>query len=177
MIVDILQHTPAWVFVLFVALVAVGFRLMRPVAMSRARVTVLPVVMAALALSSLAQGFGLASAAAAAWVAVVSVFVAVGTAVAPRSDVQYSTGTKRFAVPGSAVPLLLMMTIFFTRYGVAVLLAIHPDLRAATGFGAVVGATYGLTSGAFALRALRIVRAMRSATPPSHRPVAERAVA
>ncbi len=175
MILAILAHTPAWVFVLFAALVALGVRLMRTSRLSLLRVAILPIAMGGLALFSLAQAFGLGSSAVAAWIALVVAFVVAGRLVAPRHDVQYSSDTRSFVVPGSVFPLLLMMTIFFTRYAVAVALAIHPDLRAVAGIGAAVGGVYGLTSGAFVLRALRIVRTMKRA--PSGAGIAAQATA
>ena len=58
--------------------------------------------------------------------------------------------------PGSAVPLALMMGIFFTKYAVGVLLAMHPELRHQMGFALGISALYGGFSGIFAARALRL---------------------
>ena len=65
-------------------------------------------------------------------------------------------------VTGSVVPLALMMGIFFTKYVVAVQLAMHPHLAHQTDVALVVGSLYGAFSGIFAARGIRLwMRALR----------------
>jgi hypothetical protein len=54
------------------------------------------------------------------------------------------------------VPLLLMMGIFFTKYGVGVTLALHPGMRHDASFALAIPVLYGVFSGVFAGRAVRL---------------------
>ena len=156
MIIDILRHTPAWVLAVFVGLVVLGLRQTRARLVSLALIVALSTAMALWSVSSLVTGVGID--ALVAW----SVFEAtcIGAAVwlGPRSDVQYSPATRTFAVPGSWIPLTLMMAIFFTRYATGVLVALHPAFAGTLAFDLFVGSVSGLVSGAFAARAVRIGR-------------------
>jgi hypothetical protein len=82
---------------------------------------------------------------------------------------RFDPATRTFHLPGSAVPLALFMGIFFTKYVVGVLLAMHPDLARHTGFALGIGTLYGAFSGIFAARSLRLwklaIREDREALP------------
>jgi hypothetical protein len=166
MLLEILKRTPPWVFVLFAALVAFGVLQSRTREVTLARVTVLPIVLIGLSLSGLWSTFGangIAAFAIAAWLtAVASAVLLNGLAKWPRKVI-YTAATRSFLVEGSWLPLAVMMVIFFTRYAVNVTLAMQPGLAASSWLAAGVGAAYGLMSGAFLARALRILNSARSA--------------
>jgi hypothetical protein len=61
-------------------------------------------------------------------------------------------------MPGSVVPLLLILGIFMTKWLVGVQLAIVPRLAADVGFALPVAALYGVFTGLFAGRAARLWR-------------------
>jgi hypothetical protein len=153
----ILSRTPPWVFVLFAALLFFGALQSRTRQVGLARVTVLPVALIVLALTSIWSTFGGNFLAIVSWIAAVGLAVLLnGLAKWPRK-VAYTATTRSFLVEGSWTPLAAMMIMFFMRYAVAVSLAIHPELRAAPWLAPGVGFAYGLTSGAFLARALRIL--------------------
>jgi len=156
MILDILRHTPTWVFAVLVALVLLGLRQTRARRVPFAMLVALPCAMGLWSVSSLLQGFG--GFALVAWIVLQAACVGIALALGARADVQYSPADRRFAVPGSWIPLALMMVIFFTRYAIGVLVAMHPALPGTTVFDLVVGSVCGLSSGAFVARALRIGR-------------------
>lgn len=158
MIIDILHHTPVWVFAVFAVLVYVGLQRVRSGEIPRGQLLTVPIAMAGFSLFGLCQSFGDGLVPVVAWGSVYAAALAAAWVLPPRTGVQYSAASKRFRVPGSWLPLALMMTIFFTRYVVAVLLAMHPSLHRETWFVAAVGAAYGLSSGCFAARALMIWR-------------------
>ena len=93
-----------------------------------------------------------------AWVAV----VVIGLAWVPSRRVAYDASTAHFTVPGSWMPLALMMGIFFFKYAVAVVHAMKPGILETTTAVAVVAGTYGLFSGLFMARALRVLGVMKS---------------
>lgn len=162
MLLQILQRTPPWVFALFAVLVAFGILQSRTRQVSLARVTILPLVLIGLSLSGLWGTFGANVHAIAAWIAAVVAAVLLNRVVRWPRRVSYAAATRSFLVEGSWLPLAVMMIIFFTRYAVTVTLAIRPGLAATTWLPVVVGAAYGLMSGAFLARALRILGARRA---------------
>jgi len=68
----------------------------------------------------------------------------------------WSSETGLLHVPGSWLPLVLMVALFLIKYGVGVTLAVNPAMAADTTFGAVCGLAYGSFSGLFAARALSL---------------------
>ncbi len=164
MIIDILRNTPAWVFLLFAALVYLGLRRLRPSDVPMRRLLVLPIAMTCFSLFGLWQTFGASLGAATAWNLVFAASLVAGWTLPTHPGVTYSAASRLVRVPGSWVPLALMMTIFFLRYIVAVLLALHPSLRFETPFIAGIAVLYGCSSGCFAARALLTWRGARNTT-------------
>jgi hypothetical protein len=158
MIVEILRHTPVWVFLILAALVYLGARRVRTSQIPARQLFVMPVAMAGLSLFGLYQAFGASPVAAATWILLFALLLATGWILPTNPGVQYSSATRRIHVPGSWLPLALMLTIFFLRYVIAVSLAMHPSLRIETPFVAGIGAVYGLSAGCFAARALMTLR-------------------
>lgn len=164
MILSILQHTPLWVFVLFGLLAALGLRQTAPSRIPLARLVDMPAAMGGLSLYTLLQAFAFQWLPIAAWAVVFASVIAIARSRGPRTDVQYSIESRSFLVPGSWLPLTLMMTIFLIKYATSVLLAIDPPLAQSDALVTSIGAVCGLSSGCFAARALRIWRT-RVTTP------------
>jgi len=158
MILSILQHTPIWLFALFGLLVALGLRQTAPSRIHVARLVALPVAMSFLSLYGLLQSFAFQWLPIAAWAVVFASVIAIARSRGPRTDVQYSIESRSFSVPGSWLPLALMMTIFLIKYATSVLLAIDPSIARSIAPVASIGAVCGLSSGCFAARALGIWR-------------------
>jgi hypothetical protein len=133
------------------------------------RVFALPLGMAAFSIFSLAAAFGSTPAPglAATWVLACTSLVGLGLWLRPQPPAAtgYHAASRHFDLPGSAVPLLLIVALFFTRYAVNVELALQPALAREAGFALQVAALYGAFSGLFALRAARLWRLARSAHP------------
>ncbi len=161
MLLEILTRTPVWVFVLFAALVFFGVAQSRTRQVTRVRVTILPLVLIGLSLSGLLGTFGANGLAVAAWVAAVLGAVLVNRFAKWPRNVSYAAATRSFRVEGSWLPLAVMMIIFFTRYAVTVTLAMRPELAATLWLPVAVSFAYGLMSGAFLARALRILGSAR----------------
>ncbi len=162
MMLSILQHTPVWVFALFAGLLVLGLHRMRAHETTAARLAILPVAMTLFSLFGLTQAFGPGIATIGPWAVALTAALGVGGMLPARDGVrdgvQYSSVTGKLHVPGSGLPLALMMTLFFLRYAVAVLIAMNPSLRQDALFVAGVAALYGLASGCFVARALRTWR-------------------
>lgn len=161
MLTLIISHTPTWVFALFAALLALGLSQLRTRTASRARVTAMPVAMLVLAVTGVVSAFGLGRDGLLALLVWATGAVLVGRRVASLQNpagTGYDPVLKQFALPGSAVPLVLIMGIFCTKYAVGVTLGFHPELAQHEAFALGVSGLYGVFSGIFAARALRLWR-------------------
>lgn len=158
----VLQHTPTWVWALLAGLVALGGSqaVTRTVTLRRTRW--LPLSMGALSLWGVAAAFGTA-AALAAW--------AIGGVVAAlwvqrrgsAGGARWSAANQSFRLPGSWVPLALILGIFGVKFGVGMNLALHPELRQTALFALGASLSYGVFSGIFAGRALVLWRLAQAA--------------
>lgn len=157
MTLQILQRTPPWVFALFAVLLVFGVLQSRPRAMGRTRVALMPAIFLPLSLWGVWNAFGPEPLAFGAWLAAVGTTVLLNRYFRVPRQVSYAPDTRLFRVAGSWLPLAMMMAIFFTRYAIAVVTAMQPALKGAPGFMATAGFAYGLMSGAFLARALRIL--------------------
>lgn len=158
MLIEILKRTPPWVFVLFFALLALGYFQSKSRTVSRAKVSMLPVAMIVLSFYGVFSAFGVAPIGLAFWVLGVVIAVGVGVTLAAPRGVTFSAETQSYCVPGSWLPLVFMMTIFFIKYVVGVILARQLPVVSETAFVGSVSLCYGLLSGIFLARAIVIWR-------------------
>ena len=158
MLIRILANTPPWVWGLLAALIALGVSQLFTRRAGMARIMILPVAMTALAVFGLLSAFGAAALALLLWCATAALAARWIARRPPPARTLYDAATRRFTLPGSALPLAIILGIFFTKYAVGVLLALQPGLAAQAGFAAGVAALYGLFSGVLAGRALRLWR-------------------
>lgn len=160
----ILKNTPTWVWGLLATLLALGFSQIATRRVSALRMGLMPVAMTGLSLwgtlSAFSQSplFGYVLLAWAAGAALVFALVATRAAV-PGAG--YDAATRSFTVPGSWLPLALILGIFLTKYAVGVATAMQPALRAEVAFAMPVAVLYGVFSGLFAGRTLGLLRLAR----------------
>ena len=171
MLLSIVRQTPTWVWALLAALLALGVSQMRTREASLPRVVLMPLGMAAYSVYGLASAFGGNPAGTlAAWL--LAALLVAGASLlwslqAP-AGVRYYAGEARFHLPGSSVPMLLILGIFFTKYIVGVELALQPALVHDNTFTLQIAALYGVFNGIFMARAARLWRLARNgATAPS----------
>lgn len=165
MLSQILAHTPIWVFALFVALIALGLIQLRGREINLQRASVLPLVMVVLSLAGTLSAFGAAPWPLLAWAAGLVLACSAVLALPMPAGIDFNATTQRFNLPGSTVPLALMMGIFFTKYVVGAALGMHPEFVQLPAFTAAASAAYGLFSGVFLGRALRLWRLASQAQP------------
>jgi Family of unknown function (DUF6622) len=151
-----IAHTPLWVWGLFAALIALGLSQARARTVSQSRLAIGPLAMVAYSLFGVVLAFGWSLAGVAIWAAGLAATVAAGWALKRPADVRYLPESRRFQVPGSWIPLALILVIFLVRYLLAVSMAIDPSLHQATGFAVGASLAYGLLGGIFPARALRV---------------------
>ena len=158
MIIEIVRRTPAWVFVLFIALLVLGWSQSRTRSVTRIRLSLLPFAMLVLSFCGVLSSFGTVSLGMLCWALGVGVAALSGLRVPAMKGVSYSSACRSFTIPGSWVPLSLMMAIFFIKYGVGVILARRLPIAFTQEFVGLISYCYGFFSGLFLARSLAVWR-------------------
>jgi hypothetical protein len=155
----IIANTPPWVLLLFIALLYRGYLQTKPHQVSARRLVTVPTVLVGFSFYSAYSAFGLNHIAAMAWGAG---FLSSLLWIYRRSSAEaarFDAALQTYAVPGSWLPFVLMMAMFFTKYAVTVSLIREPALHDSAIFILLTSLVFGALSGAFAGRALRALRA------------------
>ena len=164
----IVQRTPLWVWGLLIGLVALGLSQWRDRQIGLRR-TVLPSLgLALFGLFSLAgdlRGTLWMAPALPVWLLGVVAVWSVGARHPLQPGTRYDPATRCFHLPGSALPLLTILAIFFMKYAVGVELAMQPGLRHGAGFSLSLAALYGALCGLFSMRPLKLWRLARQHIP------------
>jgi hypothetical protein len=158
MIIEILSHIPRWVFALFFGLLYYGYMQTKTREISVTRLVIMPVAMLALSFSGVWNTFGASILAIGCWFGAYALGAATAVSWVNVKGVKYSAETRLFTLPGSWLPLALMMAIFFTKFVVGMNLAQHPEFLEQTRFIAIAGMAFGIFSGMFLGRMLKIAR-------------------
>ena len=164
---QILAHTPSWVWAVLFALLWWGLAQTAPRRTRLHRVIVLPLAMTSLSLYGTLSVFGAVPASWLMWLGAGLITLVWVASSGPPAHVRYDAVARVFSLPGSWVPLTLMMAIFLTKYLVGVMLALQPALAHDTTTAAMVASLYGAMSGLFIGRMVRLLRlAYASAAKP-----------
>ncbi len=169
-ILDIVRGTPPWVAGVLAGLVWLGLSALRSRRVHVARLLAMPAIMGVLALWGVQSAFGATGHLAALlglWALCYAAVLALGSRLAPPAGASYDAASRSFLLPGSWVPMVLILAVFLMKYGIGVQLAMEPALAHQNTFAFTVTALYGALSGLFAARTLRVLRLMRpAATAP-----------
>ena len=144
-ITSIVSHTPAWVFVVFAVLIGIGVRQLQPRVVSRRRLIVLPLVVAAYSLHGVSTASHGSPLALTMWLVAVLVAFLLTYMSPPDGAVSETADTVR--VPGSWVPMVVIVGLFAARYVYNVMLAMHPDVSHSGSFMALFSALFGFLGG------------------------------
>lgn len=155
--IGILVHTPVWVFVLFAFLLFFGLKQSVDRKVKQLTVLLLPVAMIFLSLAGVATSFGLQPILLVLWIAGLCAVAILIYGVFPLKNVYYVKAENKYFVPGSFVPLVVIMAIFFTKYTIGVLSGFNADILTVKGFVYGFCLLYGAYSGYFAIRAVCIL--------------------
>ncbi|MEX1168289.1 MAG: DUF6622 family protein [Hydrogenophaga sp.] len=175
---SILGRTPTWVWGLLAGLIALGASQMVKRQVGIARVALLPLGMVALSCLGLGSAFSDTAhmpSALGIWLLAASLCAALAMAWrrTPSKGTHYNAQSRQFTLPGSPMPLLLILAIFLTKYSVAIELAMQPALAQSATFALSLAAVYGLFNGLFAARTLRLWRQTRlGQARPASTPIA-----
>lgn len=163
MLWPIVQGTPRWVWGLLAALLWLGLAQTLPRQLGLRRALLPPLALAGFAAWGLASAFGGGTALAGAlgaWLLAAALACAASLALrgAPAAGARYDAQARRFHLPGSPVPLLLILALFMTKYAVGVELALQPALAQDGAFALRIAALYGVFNGLVLARAARLWR-------------------
>jgi hypothetical protein len=169
---SILLHAPLWVWPLLGLLILLGLRSTRPRELSDSSVFVWPAIMTALSVYSIAATYGAHPLALASWLLGMIAAILTGRMlpVGPGTA-RYDEKAGTFHVPGSWVPLVLLLAVFWSRFAIGVIKARFPHVIDTPQFLVTAGLALGLCSGSFAARSLALLSLRRSsrgsgASPP-----------
>ncbi|MFN3439209.1 MAG: DUF6622 family protein [Acidovorax sp.] len=167
MLGQIIQNTPFWVWGLLAGLLGLGGSQLFDRNVSLVRAMVMPVAMTGLSVYGLVSAFGKAGTVLGAWLIAATLIAALALWLQPTapSDTLYAGSSRSFFIPGSAMPLALILGIFLTKYFVGVELALQPALTRDSSFALQIAVLYGVFNGLFAARALRLWRLARQNNP------------
>jgi hypothetical protein len=156
---SIVKNTPVWVWGLLAALLVLGTTQLRTRSVSALRMTLVPAAMTGMSLWSTISAFSsspLFGLVLTAWAVAASLMLGLVAVRAPLAGTTYDGASRSFTVPGSWVPLLLILGIFLLKYTVGVELTMQPALAHDGQYTLIVGGLYGAFSGIFAGRAARL---------------------
>lgn len=152
---EIVSRTPRWVWVLLVGLTALGLSQWRTRRLPLRRAIAPAVGLALFSLFSLGRDLSATPWLAPGllvWTAAFAVLMLAGGRSALRPGTTYDPLSRRFTVPGSAVPLMTILAIFLLKYAIGIELAMQPALRLEPEFALLLCAGYGALGGFFAAR-------------------------
>lgn len=151
---QILTRTPSWVWVILAVLIFMGIRALRPRTIKRFTVLIAPIAFLILGLTSSRGAMGFA-----AWGASLLAVAAFTFFVwKPTAGARYLPEGDQLHLPGSVVPMILMLAIFLLNYAINVTLAVNPALRSELVWQIGPGVVLGALSGLFAGRAFTMYR-------------------
>jgi hypothetical protein len=150
---------PTWIFFLFIGLLYLGYTQTKTRTVSRLRIAVIPVIMLGLSLNGILNVPNSTGYAVVAWLSGIGLALLLNSAVPHGAGVSAHANRKQFVVPGSLIPLILLMTVFFVKFAIGFLIGSQRVDPGTIGF--IIGSSCisGLISGTFLARAVQIFRA------------------
>ena len=158
MLTQILQKTPVWVWALLAGLIALGYSQTRDRVVSQLRAMLMPMAMVALSVYGTVSAFGVSPAVLGLWLVTAALLASWIMQRPVPVNTRFDGAAKQYAIPGSWLPMIVILAIFLTKYAVGVSLAMRPSLAHDDVFPLVIGALYGVFSGFFAGRTVRLWR-------------------
>ncbi len=149
MILQILSHTPAWVWLLLAFLLYRAFAATRPRDVSPRRALIVPIVFFVWGVASLLGATDGMALKLTVFLAALLAGLALGGVLASLSPTPRLRSSGLIAMPGSLAPLVLIVLAFATKYAGNVALALAADGAARTELSIAMAAIAGIFAGAF----------------------------
>ena len=126
---QIIQHTPLWVFALLALLVLLGVQALRPRDVPIWRVLLVPAAFIVWGVLSLKPKVAVAPLLALDWLVTAAAGAALAWWTTKLEGVRVDYAANRVHVPGSVVPLVRNVSIFLAKYCLAAAMAVAPALQ------------------------------------------------
>jgi hypothetical protein len=162
-VTEIIARTPLWIWVLFAFLLFIGIRALRASTVSFVRLAILPLVFLAWGLSGFVTTYGLRPIGMAVWLVAVVIGFALGRVAVRAIEIRADKERRLIRLPGSVVPLVLVLVIFATKYTLGVLSGMQPGISAVPLYMSVDVGVSGLLTGMFAGRIFALWRKYQAA--------------
>lgn len=159
MIQQIVSHTPVYVWALLAFLIYRGWLASQDRETSLRKVALIPLVMVGLSVTSINGNGPLGDGVWGLWALGAAASAAAIWQLSPR-EIVVNRAAGTIMQRGSWMPLVLMIAIFATKYAVAVMSAMHPELPHSVPFAASVALLYGVFNGLFLGRLARYAAAL-----------------
>lgn len=164
MILPILQHIPHWVWMLLAVLIAVGISQSFTRRRTLRSAMLVPAIMIALSFYGVISVFS-QPLALAAWATAVAGALTISNSIGVWRNISWSESDQQLIVPGSWIPMMLILGLFATKFSIGIALAMDHGLVANTTFASMVSFAYGAFSGIFLGRGAAMWKAARHAMP------------
>jgi hypothetical protein len=162
MFLQIVSHTPLWVWALLSGLFALGLLQARSRRVARWQLLALPLALLLLGLWSVAPRFVTQPLVGLVWLVSLSLFASLGLRLPRPPAALWLVAAQKLHLPGSWWPMVLIVVIFSLRYVAGVAQAMHPEWRGMLSVQAPLAAVLGALGGLFLGRALGLLRLTRS---------------
>jgi hypothetical protein len=162
-VLQTILNTPPWVWPLLAFLLFLGIRALRPRTASLWRIAILPTVFCAWGLYGLVSLHALTAQRILPWVAAMAVGISAGMLVAGLQPIRADKVRHLVRAPGGPLTLVLILSVFATKYAFGVLHATRSDLFAEPRFWLTELALSGVLTGMFAGRFAGLWRQYRAA--------------
>ena len=160
MIISIFQQVPRFVWFLLAGLIALGVSMSFTRRRSLRTAVAVPLAMIMLSFYGVISVFNV-SAALVAWVGGVVLALGISAALGMWNDMRWSRQERCLIVPGSWMPMAMIMGLFITKFGVNVVLGMHRELSVDPLFATLAGFAYGAFSGMLLARGVAMLKAAR----------------
>ena len=156
----IISHIPLWVWAILGYIVFMGLKQTRQTRLSRLRLLALPGFWLCFGAWGVIGHYGVASLPTLLWLAGLGLGVTLTLRAdwAGRLGAHYDAESSRYVVPGSWIPLMLMLSIFVAKFAQGVLLALHPAWGSLLAVQLATGLAFGTISGAMLGRSVSVLR-------------------
>lgn len=152
LLLEILYRTPGWAWAILCALLFLGWRQSRARVVGSVRIMLLPAMLLVLSFVGMGRQFGWQIVAVLTWLLTLAAGYALGVWMGwPRLS-RWMAHKQAYEVPGSWVPLGLMLCLYLAQFSAGVVRARHLPVGASVGFILLISTSYGLCSGLFVSR-------------------------
>lgn len=156
----IIQGTPVWVWVLLVFLLSRGFKALSSRTVPLSRLAIIPLIFTAWGIVHLALNPLAGWSAVIVWMAAALAGIAAGVFMAGKTRFVVDPGANTVMVPGSALPLALMIAIFAVRFWLGFHMAMATNASLLGVYVLIGAAVSGIVAGVFCGRFITYWRAM-----------------